>query len=203
MPVYAASTELDAVNEILTSVGQAAVTTLDLRNPEVSIVLTTLREQNKLVQAQGWTFNTERHYTFTPDAATKHIVYTDNILALDANQEDHLETYDIVKRNGRLYDRYNHTDEFDQSISCDVVWLIDFAEVPPALQMYITARAARVCAIKMVGDATLNKLLEEQELNAKSTAMEYETQQGDYSFFGFRDGENYYNSYQPFQALIR
>ena len=56
MPVYAASTELDAVNEILTSVGQAAVTTLDLRNPEVSVVLTTLREQNKIVQSQGWTF---------------------------------------------------------------------------------------------------------------------------------------------------
>ena len=203
MPVYAASTELDAVNEILTSVGQAAVTTLDLRNPEVSIVLTTLREQNKLVQAQGWTFNTERHYTLQPDASTKHIVYPDNILAIDANRDAHLETYDIVKRNGRLYDRYNHTDEFDNNLECDIVWLIDFADVPAPLQIYITARAARVCAIKMVGDATLNKLLEEQEINAKSTAFEYETQQGDYSFFGFRDGENYYNSYQPFQALIR
>ena len=203
MPVYAASTELDAVNEILTSVGQAAVTTLDLRNPEVSVVLTTLREQNKLVQAQGWTFNTERHYTFKPDSTTKYIPYPTNVLSLDANKEDHLETIDIVKRNGRLYDRYNHTDKFEQDLSCDVTWLIDFKEVPSAIQMYITARAARVCAIKMVGDATLNKLLEEQELNAKSTALEYETQQGDYSIFGFRDGENYYNSYQPFQALIR
>lgn len=203
MPVYAASTELDAVNEILTSVGQAAVTTLDLRNPEVSVILTTLREQNKLVQAQGWTFNTERHYTLTPDSTTKYIKYADNMLAIDANKEDHLESIDIVKRNGRLYDRYNHTDKFEQNLSCDITWLIDFKEVPPAIQMYITARAARVCAIKMVGDATLNKLLEEQELNAKSTALEYETQQGDYSIFGFRDGENYYNSYQPFQALIR
>ena len=43
MPVtYAASTELDAVNQILSSVGQAPVTTLDLQNPEVAIVLTTL-----------------------------------------------------------------------------------------------------------------------------------------------------------------
>ena len=84
MPVYAASTELDAVNEILTSVGQAAVTTLDLRNPEVSVILTTLREQNKLVQAQGWTFNTERHYTLKPDS-NKYIQYLDSMLAVDAN----------------------------------------------------------------------------------------------------------------------
>ena len=54
MPVtYAASNELDAVNQILSSVGQAPVTTLDLQNPEVAIVLTTLREVNKQVQSEG------------------------------------------------------------------------------------------------------------------------------------------------------
>ena len=49
-PTYAVSTELDAVNQILSSVGQAPVTTLDLQNPEVSIVVNTLREQSKQVQ---------------------------------------------------------------------------------------------------------------------------------------------------------
>jgi hypothetical protein len=34
-PTYAVSTELDAVNQILSSVGQAPVTTLDLQNPEI------------------------------------------------------------------------------------------------------------------------------------------------------------------------
>ena len=41
-PTYAVSTELDAVNQILSSVGQAPVTTLDLQNPEVAIALSTL-----------------------------------------------------------------------------------------------------------------------------------------------------------------
>ncbi len=203
MPVYAASTELDAVNEILTSVGQAAVTTLDLRNPEVSVVLTTLREQNKIVQAQGWTFNTERHYKLQPDATTKEIAYPTNALALDANRDDHHSDMDLIRRNSKLYDRYNHTFQFSSDISADVTWLFEFVDVPPAIQYYITARAARVCCIKMVGDATLNKLLEEQETNAKSAALEYESQQGDYTMFGFKDGQDYYNSYQPFTALIR
>lgn len=203
MPVYATATELDAVNEILTSVGQAAVTTLDLRNPEVSIVLTTLREQNKLVQAQGWTFNTERNYKLAPDAVTKKIAYPTNAISIDANNEIHLDSIDIVKRNGFLYDRLNHTNQFEEELSCDIIWLFEFEDIPTAIQAYITARAARVFAIKSVGDATLNKLLEEQELVAKSTALEYETQQGDYSFFGFRDGENYHTSYQPYHSLIR
>ena len=69
-PTYAVSTELDAVNQILSSVGQAPVTTLNLQNPEVSIALNTLRETNKNTQAEGWTFNIERHYKLTADSVT-------------------------------------------------------------------------------------------------------------------------------------
>ena len=70
----------------------------------------------------------------------------------------------------------------------------------PAIQYYITARAAMLH--QMVGDATLNQLLK-SKTNAKSAALEYESQQGDYTMFGFKDGQDYYNSYQPFTALIR
>ena len=122
---------------------------------------------------------------------------------MDANRDDHHSDMDLIRRNSKLYDRYNHTFQFSSDISADVTWLFEFVDVPPAIQYYITARAARVCCIKMVGDATLNQLLEEQETNAKSAALEYESQQGDYTMFGFKDGQDYYNSYQPFTALIR
>ena len=60
-----------------------------------------------------------------------------------------------------------------------------------------------MCATKMVGDAQLNQLLAEQEATTRATAIEDDCKQGDYSFFGYRDGQNYYTSYQPFQALSR
>ena len=60
-----------------------------------------------------------------------------------------------------------------------------------------------MCATKMVGDAQLNQLLQEQEATTRAAAIEEECQQGDYSMFGFQDGENYYTTYQPFQALRR
>jgi len=202
-PTYAASTELDAVNQILSSVGQAPVTTLDLQNPEVSIVLNTLREVNKQVQAEGWVYNTERHVEFPPDNTTKEIAYPPNVLQLDANRETHKDNYDLVRRNGKLYDRYKHTDKFTKTIEADVVWYFDFTDVPPAFQAYITARAARMCCVKMVGDRELQALLQEQEIMTRSAAIEYDCNQGDYSMFGFQDGKDYYNSYQPFQALMR
>ena len=202
-PTYAVSTELDAVNQILSSVGQAPVTTLDLQNPQVSIVLNTLREVNKQVQAEGWIYNTEREYELVPDSTSKEILYPSNMLQIDTNVEAHRNEYDVVRRNGKLYDRLHHTYEFTENVKADVVWLFDFTDIPPAIQAYITARAARMCAVKMVGDRELQALLQEQEMMTRAAAIEYECNQGDYSMFGFQDGKHYYNSYQPFQALMR
>ena len=200
---YAASTELDAVNQILSSVGQAPVTTLDLQNPEVAIVLTTLREVNKQVQAEGWTFNVERGYTFQPDASTKEIKYPTNVLQLDLDTNVYKDQYNPVRRQGKFYDKLNHTYQWDNDIQADVTWLFEFEDVPPAIQLYITARAARLASNKMVGDTTLFQLLQEQELQTRAAAIEYDCNQADYSIFGWRDGENYYNNYQPYHALIR
>ena len=200
---YAASTELDAVNQILSSVGQAPVTTLNLQNPEVAIVLTTLREVNRQVQAEGWNFNVERGYTFTPDSVTKHITYPNNVLQLDTNTYEHRDDFQPIRRDGKLYDKYKHTYEWDKAVEADVTWLFNFEDVPPAIQLYITARAARMAANKMVGDTGLFQLLQEQEVQTKAVAIEYDCNQADYSIFGWHDGENYYNNYQPYNALIR
>ncbi len=208
-PTYAVSTELDAVNQILSSVGQAPVTTLDQQNPEVAIALNTLREANKQVQAEGWTFNTEHHYEMTGDANTFEIAYPTNALQIDTTRSQHFDDYDTVRRGGKLYDRHKHTflwkndDGTAKTIQVDVIWYFDFTEVPIAVQQYITARACVMSALKMVGDSELVQLLQQQEINTRAAALEYETSQGDYSMFGFKDGENYHNSYQPYAALQR
>ena len=207
-PTYAVSTELDAVNQILSSVGQSSVTTLDLQNPEVGIVLNTLREVNKTVQSEGWTFNTERHYSLTADSITFEIEYPENALSIDTHRHTHYDDYNPVRRNGKLYDRNKHTYEWKdgtdpRTITVDVVWYWDFTEVPPAIQAYITARSARLCAIRMIGDQTIYALLQEEEIAARAAALEHETQQGDMSIFGWQDEEDYHHSYQPFKALRR
>ena len=204
MPVtHAASTELDAVNQILSSVGQAPVTTLDLQNPEVAIILTTLREVNKQVQSEGWLFNQERHYVLKPDSTSEEILYPTNALQIDTNVNQHRDDYDVVRRGKKLYDRLNHTYKFKKDLEVDITWFFEFEDVPPAIQNYITARAARMSAIKTVGEAQLAGLLQEQELVTRAAAVEYDCNQAEYTMFGWRDGENYYNNYQPYNALAR
>ena len=202
-PTYAVSTELDAVNQILSSVGQAPVTTLDLQNPEVAIVVNTLREVSKQCQSEGWMFNVERNIELTPDKITKEIKYPQNALQIDINQHHHHGEFDVVKRGVKLYDRLHHKYTFDKNIHVDITYFFDFSDVPAPIQNYITARAARMCAVKMVGDQEINTLLQEQEVMTRAAALEYDLNQGDISFFGFRDGDSFYQSYQPFNALKR
>ena len=204
-PNNAVSTELDAVNQILSSVGQAPVTTLDMQNPETYTVLQTLRDVNRQLQSEGWTFNTEYRVKFEPDSDNK-ISIPYNVLQMDANPYKHNNKYHMVRKDGKLYDTFWHRRlnakefEFTEDIYCDVVYFYRFNDLPYAFQAHITAKAARIVATKLVGSQELVQLLAIDEQTTREALMEYETQQGDYSFFG---GTNYTSSYQPFQALNR
>ena len=74
IPTTNSTTELPAVNQILSSVGQAPVTTLDQSNPDVAIAYDTLLQVSREVQSQGWTLNKEAHYPFTPDSNDEIVI---------------------------------------------------------------------------------------------------------------------------------
>ena len=86
---------------------------------------------------------------------------------------------------------------------CDVVYFHQFNDLPYAFQAHIIAKSARKVATKLVGNTDLIRILAVDEEQTKAALMEYETRQGDYSMFGWRDNGNYYSSYQPFKALAR
>ena len=112
--------------------------------------------------------------------------------------------YDAVRRNGRLYDKAHHTDEWTDTIECDTITEYDWVDLPQPIQDFITARAATLVSQRIVGDNGQYQMLQQQEAYLRALALEYETQQGQYTFFGHPQGQtNYYQSYQPFQALKR
>ena len=74
LPTSPTTAQLDAVNEMLMSVGQTPVTQLEATNPDVALAFETLTQVSRGVQAEGWTFNRENHLsTFAPDSTTKKI----------------------------------------------------------------------------------------------------------------------------------
>ena len=151
-PTTNATQELAAINEILASVGQAPVTTLDQTNPDVAIAYNTLLQVSREVQAEGWTFNQEYSYKFTPDTDNE-ILIPNNVLHLDASEVSANAEMDTVIRSGKLYDRFHHTFKFTNGpVKCDVIWLFDWVDVPKPIQAFITARAAAIVSSRIVGD---------------------------------------------------
>lgn len=196
------STELDAVNQILGAVGQAPVTTLDQTNPDVAIAYDTLQEVNREVQSEGWGFNTETEYPFTPDN-NGQILIPSNVLLIDLSDLYENKGIEVVRRDGKLYNKIDHTYTWTQQLKCDVVWLFDFVDLPLPVRDYIVARASVQASTKMVGDTTIYQMLQAKEAMARANLMEYDCNQGNYSFYGHPRGNNFYTSYQPFKTLAR
>jgi hypothetical protein len=203
-PTTNATQELPAINQILSSCGQAPVTTLDTTNPDVAIAYDTLLQVSREIQAEGWTFNKEYHIEFTPDT-DDFIQIANNVLQIKLTDNAANREHDGIRRSGKLYDRQHHTFKWTNStVECDVVWEFDWVDLPQPVQDFITARAATLVSQRIVGDAEQYQMLQQQEAFARAMALEYETQQGQFTFFGHPQGQqNYYQSYQPFQVLKR
>lgn len=194
-------TELSAVNSILGSIGQSPVTSLDFTNPEISFIHNILREVNIDVQSEGWSFNTEYNFKFSPNTDGYYVI-PPNVIRYDVTDGQNIKTTDVVKRNGRLYDKYNHTDVFTGDLYLDVVTLYEFVDLPSVFQRYIIHRAAGRAATQLIANPQLVQLLGTQEVQARAACMDYECDQGDHTFMGWPDGTSY-NAYKPYHALRR
>ena len=201
-PTTNAAQELPAVNQILAACGQAPVTSLDQTNPDVAIAYDTLLETSREVQSEGWSFNKEAHYPMTPDS-NNEIKIPNNVLQIDLSISSASDK-NAIRKNGKLYDKEHHTDQWtDGAVDCDITWLFDWVDLPRPIQDYITCRAATKTSSRIVGDQSQYQMLQQNEAYMRAMALEYETNQGDYSFFGKPDGSAPYVSYEPYKALMR
>lgn len=201
-PTTNATQELPAVNQILQSCGQAPVTTLDQTNPDVAIAYQTLLEVSREVQAEGWSFNKEYNYELTPDS-NNEILIPSNMLQVDLSHNAANMDKDVIRRNGKLYDKANHTFTFTDKVECDITWLFDWVDIPTPIADFITTRAASIVSSRIVGDNNQYAILQQKEAFARAMALEYECNQGDYTYFGHPGKTNTYNSYKPYNALFR
>ena len=202
-PTTNAAQELPAVNQILQSCGQAPVTTLDQTNPDVAIAYGTLLEVSREVQAEGWSFNKELRYEMVPDT-NNEILIPNNMIQIDLSDNANNTGYDVVRRNGKLYDKISHSFNWPKgNVECDIVWLFDWVDLPRPIQDFIVARASAITSSRIVGDPNQYQILQQKESFTRAMAMEYECNQGDYTFFGSPDHGNHYQAYKPFHTLQR
>ena len=192
-------TKLDAVNIILSHVGQAPVTTIDNDNPMVSMANNILDAVSEAVQSEGWAFKYEAGYPFQVDV-NGEIPLPPNVIRLDAGT---FSKYEVVLRDGKVYDKRSHSYKFTESqLDLDVTWLLEFEDLPQPAKQYAAIRAANLFAGRAVGSAEQVRFGEREEAAARATLLEYEANQGDYSFLGTSRNEKI-PTYRPFNVIAR
>lgn len=185
MTVTTRTTELEAVNTILSTIGEAPLNSLTGSLPvDGTVAVNILSEITREVQSAGWHFNTHYKVTLTRDTGNK-IPLATNILRveLDNNRYSKVQ-YDIVQRDNYLYNLAKNQDTFDTNFEdVTIVYLLPFNEIPEQAKRYITIRSARVFHDRTLGANTLHKFSTEDEARALIVLKQAEATTGDYSIF--------------------
>ena len=175
MAIPSAMTELEAVNILLTTIGEAPVNTLTGNQvTDVTIANQVINEVSREVQSMGWHFNTEYNVPLTPDIINQ-IPSPANIARIDSKD------YDIVIREGKLFNLLDRTYTFNSKILADIVYFQDFLVLPEIAKKYITARAARIYADRMINSSTINQMTSRDEEKALMDLKAYEGDTADYN----------------------
>jgi hypothetical protein len=176
------TTELDAINIMLGTIGESPINSLDAATGVVDAVTARaiLAEVSVQVQEEGWHFNTEYEFELTPELTSKEIYVPPNVIEADASKYDRNDI-DVAIRGNRLYDRKNKTYQFERPIKADLTVLLEFNELPQAARHYITIRSARVFQQRVVGSDTLGSFTEADEARALRAMRRYEARTADYN----------------------
>ena len=179
------TTKLQAINTMLSTVGEPPVNSLSAQRADSLIAQNILDEVMREVQSYGWQFNTSDNVEMAPETSTGYIYIGDSIIRVDMDRS--YSNYDIVIRGNRLYNRVTNSYSFVEAIKTTQVYLMDFEEMPEIAKRYCTIRAARIFQDRMVGSDKLHGFSLQDEIGALAKMSEYENEVGDYTIFDSPD----------------
>jgi len=183
----ARTTELQAVNTMLSAVGEPPITFLEgQKNADAAIARNILTEISREVQTQGWHFNLQKKVSLAPDG-NSFISLPDNVVRVDidyyADGTASTDTRDITQRGNKLFNRTDNTYEFTKAVTATVVYLLEWEELPEPALRFITVKAARVFQDRMVGSQSHHQFSQQDEIRARAMLREFEMDTADTSIF--------------------
>jgi hypothetical protein len=174
----AVATKLESVNKMLAVTGYMRATTLT--SPTRAELITAeqvLDEVDREVQQEGWHFNTT--YNESKDEAGGTIPLGSDIFSISQSSGSDKpgniapKTEDYSIRSGLVF---NHstglTTGFTAAVTLNIVYKIDFADLPQYAVAFITAKAARQFYMNSRGKDS--QLAQEGEVRARAAFMQEE-----------------------------
>lgn len=168
---------INAVNSILSSIGDAPVSSIeDPRNINVVNAIKTLKEVSREEQARGWEFNTVPSYTLNSDINEKRIKWSSSYLSVVPTTGDRL-----IQREGYAFNFSKQTFTFNSDIKAEVVLELEVDELPEAFRSYVIAKCCFKFQTEFLGDPQLAQLHKLKVDETWANFMRYDLEMGGYS----------------------
>lgn len=170
------TSELEAVNELLASIGETPVNTLMGVLPvDAASARSLIHSTSRRLQKRGWSFNFDEGYRLAPDA-NGEIILPPDTLSVDPS-----DGAVLVQRGNRLYDPAKHTFEIGKPVKVDIVRALDFEELPEAARDFVVVSAGVRFQDRFIGDDPLRSYTAADERSAWAAFLSTEAEMADYN----------------------
>lgn len=187
--------KLQAVNQMLRSINEQAVSSLSSGQIDAERAEAVLNETSRRIQLEGWHGNTRRNVSYTPNASDQFVVAA-NVLRIDSvnprgrrmtSTPSHTGWVNVAMRRSAddskwlLYDVDNDSETITDltSITCDVIEFLRFEHLPPHLQIYVYKAAAHEFQKGSVSSKTLFEFTREDVEKAMIDAIQQDSANAD------------------------
>lgn len=141
------------------------------------------------VSTSGLTFTLDGTPSGTLYSYTKRIQTPTDALSLDFSTYSY-NRCDPVVRGAFIFDKSTNTWEYSTDVTCSTISQIPFEQLtvgepslPEYARRYIITKAARVFAARYVGDPQLVEMLGQDEMEAKTNALQQDSDNADTNIF--------------------
>jgi len=173
-----ATTKLQAVNTLLSIIGEAPVNSLvPPLTGDTSLADSVLDEISKEIQGEGWSWNTML-YDKIPLDVNGHSTLPSNTLAVRFNPVSY-PSQRFVLRGIKLFDRVKNTYDLRGSLGvaltgttqsdlvAEIIEELDWDDVPETGKRYIMIRSGRIFSNRAITSTSIEAYTQEDEENAR------------------------------------
>ena len=161
---------LEVVNACLGSMGQRAITNLNVPHPFKERALAVLGTTLEEIESDGWWFNRET-VEFVPDSESGQIILPHDVLSFRPS------TVGAVARGRVLFNTATGSDVFTAPVRGVLLRSVPFDNLPPQLRAYIGNTAVHQFQTTYDGDSTKSRSLEGERERSRMLANAEETRQ--------------------------
>lgn len=153
-------TELEAMNQILSVTGDAAVSSVTSTYEQAIIARRILSDTSREAQMIGYWFNELPEYELLFDATNGEVLLPNNCIRCDIDDNN-----SYIQRGSKLFDRDNNTYNIGVNVTVNMITELEWVELPQSFRQYVIAKAKKRYNMEYFGSQETDSIINQDLSN--------------------------------------